>query len=161
MPVVGRVGYVIIAYLLAAQTGCIMIRQPGSSSFEPILVGNARASSACDTPCETPCELYDRKEVLKRWLETARPSNIIPDRIQNMGAKIRDHSVQMHANQKQRCDEMVAKCGEWKAWCEMKKREANPPPWPKFHPVPARPAFSRSEFSNMSTPEAYGTIAAP
>jgi hypothetical protein len=173
LPVLGRVGYVIIAIMLVAQTGCLVVRQPGSNSCEPVLIGNGLNrtalisnvgdSFASDCACsecvgEMPCELYDRKEVLKRWLHAARPSNIIPQRVQDLGAKVRDQSIQIRVNQKQRCDALAAKCEEWKAWCEMKKREANPPPWPKFHPVPARPAFSRSEMSPWNTPDAYGTI---
>ncbi|MCE3015616.1 MAG: hypothetical protein ACK56W_06515 [Pirellula sp.] len=173
----GRVGYVIIAIMLVAQTGCLVVRQPGSNSCEPVLIGNglirtalvgnagdgsASDCSSCESVGEMPCELYDRKEVLKRWLHAARPSNIIPQRVQDLGAKARDQSIQIRANQKQRCDALAANCGEkceeWKAWWEMKKRDANPPPWPKFHPVPARPAFSRSEMSLWNMPDAYGTI---
>ena len=169
----GRVAYVIIAIMLVAQTGCLVVRQPGSNSCEPFLISNGlnrtdlvgNAGDGCAGDCsssesfeEMPCELYDRKEVLKRWLHAARPSNIIPQRVQNLGAKVRDQSIQMCVNQKQRCDALAAKGEEWKAWCAMKKAEANPPPWPKFHPVPARPAFSRSEMSPWNTPDAYGTI---
>ena len=170
----GRVGYVFIAFMLVAQTGCLVVREPGSNSCEPVLIGNrlirtalvgnardgcAGDYSSSESVGELPCELYDRKEVLKRWLHAARPSSIIPQRVQNLGAKVRDQSIQMCVNQKQRCDALAAKGEEWKAWCEMKKMEANPPPWPKFHPVPARPAFSRSEMSPSHTPDAYGTIA--
>jgi hypothetical protein len=43
-----------------------------------------------------------------------------------------------------------------KGWVDKKKREANPPPWPRFHPIPTQPAFESQQEPNTTVPENYG-----
>ena len=81
--------------------------------------------------CEEPCPLYDRAEVAKMWAGRVHPARLTPAPIGRMKAKMSD-------------------------WIRRKKEEANPPPWPRFHPVPTRPVFEPTDETEPMDPEMYG-----
>jgi hypothetical protein len=38
------------------------------------------------------------------------------------------------------------------------REAANPPPWPKFHPVPVQPAFTPRETELVNAPDSFGSF---
>jgi hypothetical protein len=52
-------------------------------------------------------------------------------------------------------DKVHAHCSDWHS---KRKQKSNPPPWPKFHPLPAKPAFEAATGDIANTPGTFGSF---
>jgi hypothetical protein len=52
-------------------------------------------------------------------------------------------------------DKLQTHCSDWHS---KRKEKNNPPPWPKFHPVPAKPVFEAQSGEMANAPEIFGTF---
>ena len=50
-----------------------------------------------------------------------------------------------------------SQCSEW--WADRKEKR-NPPPWPKFHPLPTKPAFEPQAGEGQGSPGIFGAFGA-
>ena len=119
-------------------TGCVSIRKVPENSVSKVAncgLSNAPALDEC-------CELYDRSAVAKRWARQLNPIKLVPSGVSEWVSQ-----------QPGRCSAMKASV---QGWIRKKKEESNPPPWPRFHPVPTKPVFESDEIDSSSTPEIYG-----
>jgi len=87
-------------------------------------------------------ELYDRGAVMKRCASQLNPIKLVPSRVSEF------------------VSQQLGRCAAAKAsvqgWIHAKKEEANPAPWPRFHPVPTKPVFEAEEAESSAMPETYG-----
>lgn len=51
--------------------------------------------------------------------------------------------------------DLHSKCTDWR---NRRKEKSNPPPWPKFHPVPAKPVFESDSTEPLTAPDIFGTF---
>lgn len=51
--------------------------------------------------------------------------------------------------------ELHSKCTDWR---NRRKEKSSPPPWPKFHPVPAKPVFESESTEPLTAPDIFGTF---
>lgn len=74
-------------------------------------------------------------------LRPVRPE-LIPPTVKDAGFQLYARTCDL----KDRCRARHASsCEGWKAWYQTKVKPPKEPPWPKFHPVPAAPAFTPRE----------------
>jgi hypothetical protein len=135
----------VVSMLSFQATGCVSYRHAALN--DSLLVSNCGRNTNCCEPLPFSrshpagvthdgavecCDLCDAGDVSKRWLSRLRPVAAWPV---------------------QRCGAMKASvCG----WVNEKKAAANPPPWPRFHPVPAKPVFESDQADEAMSPEVYG-----
>jgi hypothetical protein len=138
----------IVCFCLSlSAAGCVTLRQPKSTS-------NAQRDIACDSTglhaSTADCWAMQSEFDSDSWIEPLRPRNLIPPPLQAIGCQVRE-----------RCTELgslpMAMKAKWSVWLEEKRKAANPPPWPRFHPLPTRPVFSGKEDS-IPHPENYGQL---
>lgn len=72
-----------------------------------------------------------------------------PVRPELVPARVKDAGFQLYARACDFKDRFRARhavsCEGWKTWYQSKVKPPKEPPWPKFHPVPAAPAFTPRE----------------
>ncbi|XZE18731.1 hypothetical protein SH449x_004033 [Pirellulaceae bacterium SH449] len=51
--------------------------------------------------------------------------------------------------------DLHSKCTDWR---NRRKEKSNPPPWPKFHPVPAKPVFESDTTESLTAPDIFGAF---
>ncbi len=133
--------------LSLSAAGCVTLRQPRSTN-------NAQRHLACDSSgvhsATTECWEMQSELDSNSWIEPLRPRNLIPPPLQAIGCQIRERCTELG-------DLPMAMKAKWSFWLEEKRKAANPPPWPRFHPLPTRPVFSGKEDS-IPHPESYGQL---
>ena len=128
----------LFAMLAFHSMGCVSIQNAPSKSHASI--ANCGLQHAADL--EESCELHDRRAVMQRWASQLNPMKLVPSGVSEW------------------VSEQPGRCAAVKAsvhgWIHTKRAEANPPPWPRFHPVPTKPVFESDEEESSATPEIYG-----
>jgi hypothetical protein len=119
--------------------GCVTLQKV--SSRQPSQ--QARFVSQTDESCPLP----DRRKLISQIAAKMNPARMIPER-----------SYVWMWEQQARWSSAKQSCSDWIA---RKKEEANPPPWPRFHPIPTKPVFEPEEQSPNDAPEAFGTFGKP
>jgi hypothetical protein len=127
----------------------LLARQSGAREPQPIVIppscarphpGVARVTREdcgeshceCVVPCHPPAEpLLDAMSGLRSGLGHLY--------YRTLGAK----------------QELQSKCIDWR---NRRKEKFNPPPWPKFHPVPAKPVFESDSTEPLTAPDIFGTF---
>lgn len=128
--------------------GCITLRSGPSQTLN--LQNCSTVTTEINGEC---CELYDRREVAKQWASRLNPVKLVPQRVYDWTGNAKSRSSQFIQNQHGRC---LAACDSMHGWIHKKKEEANPPPWPRFHPVPTHPAFEPQDGMPSDAPGEFG-----
>lgn len=120
--------------------GCVSI-QPAPKSMS-ISSRTVQASEVC-----APTDFSGQ------WVDQLSPRKIVPDGVKVLFCESKQKSVDWIAVQRSRHQGLKA---AMHAWILRKKEDANQPPWPRFHPIPAKPVFEPSEETLPMDPEIYG-----
>ncbi|MCU0711274.1 MAG: hypothetical protein MUC43_04385 [Pirellula sp.] len=147
-----------VSSLMLAVPGCVSIRHEnelaliGAGSHQTHLPRNQCSSVAVSVQeCGDPCRRPDSQAVRGIGLSGIEPTK--PIRIVASGVKNGANRV---------CSSLIGfkervhfQCNDW--WSRQKEKN-NPPPWPKFHPVPAKPAFESQTGDIADSPEIFGAF---
>jgi len=87
------------------------------------------------------------------WVDRLSPRKIVPDGLKAWVCESKQRSADWIAVQRSRHQSHRA---AMHAWIQRKREDANQPPWPRFHPIPAKPVFEPSEETLPVDPEIYG-----
>lgn len=128
----------LLVLLSLTSTGCVSIRTVPQRTVPA--VANCGLSNVAAS--ERGCELYDRSAIVKKWARQLNPIKLVPTGVSDWVSQ-----------QPERCSAMKASV---QGWVHKKKEEANPPPWPRFHPVPTHPVFESDEAEYSEMPAIYG-----
>ncbi len=138
------------AALLLTVTGCARfsthdgrIIQPCDSCWSGI-DQSVSITGACDEVSECECCQPDLAHRL-----IVDPMSRAKDAVVCMACSVRGAGEQCS-------DRVHGWCADAHAWRLKKKRERNPPPHPRFHPVPVKPVFAHQPGSLSEDPEFYG-----
>ncbi len=88
-----------------------------------------------------------------QWIDRLSPHKIVHDDVKVWFCESQQKSADWIAVQRARHQSHKA---AMHAWIQRKKEDANQPPWPRFHPIPAKPVFEPSEETLPMDPEIYG-----
>jgi len=130
--------FALLLLVLPSSTGCVTIRKTPQKNVSSVT--NCGMNIAPDSG--EYCELYDRGAVMKRWASQLNPLKLVPSRV-----------TEFVSQQPGRC---AAAKASVQGWIHAKKADANPAPWPRFHPVPTKPVFEADEAESSGMPEIYG-----
>jgi hypothetical protein len=75
--------------------------------------------------------------------------------LRNAASGIKNGATQICSSMLGFKDKMHARCNDWNS---KRKEKNNPPPWPKFHPVPAKPVFEAQTGEMANAPEIFGAF---
>ena len=128
----------LLLLVLPSSTGCISIRETPQKSVSSVT--NCVRNSTPDSG-ET-YELYDQGAGRKRRARHLNPLKLVPSGVSEFVSQVPE-----------RC---AAAKASVQGWIHAKKQEANPAPWPRFHPVPTKPVFEAEEAESSEMPEIYG-----
>lgn len=128
----------LFAMLAFHSTGCVSIQNAPLKSHESI----ANCGLQLGADLEENCEFQDRHAAMQRCASQLNPVKLVP-------SGVSEWVSQQHG----RCFALKASIH---GWIHTKRAEANPPPWPRFHPVPTKPVFESDEQESSATPEIYG-----
>lgn len=120
--------------------GCVSIRPAPTSvnvSNRPV-----HASEYCD-----PADFAGQ------WVDRLSPRKIVPDGVKVWFCESKQRSADWIAGQRSRYQ---GKKAAMHTWLQRKKEDAIQPPWPRFHPIPAKPVFEPGEETLPMDPEIYG-----
>jgi hypothetical protein len=138
--------------LVFSSTGCLSIRRiPISTTISQsrvVFPSNAEHECGADT-----CTLYDRSEVAHQWAARLNPVHLVPTQVIVWGGAGKARMSNWFENRKA---EHAARKANMNDWLVRKKEEANPAPWPRFHPVPTKPVFEPDDKSPSIEPDLYG-----
>lgn len=82
-----------------------------------------------------------------------KPRQFVPDSLKVLAIKSKQKAGDWVAQQ--RCGFQSRKAAVH-GWIHRKKEDAKQPPWPRFHPLPAKPVFEPNEETFPGDPEIYG-----
>jgi hypothetical protein len=140
--------------LLMCQAGCVSI-QP--SPFNASISQSHHVSSVSEAEWAgagpDSCTLYDRTEVAKQWAARLNPARLVPRKVVEW-SDVRKNRISTWVGSQRSNHEM--RKAALIDWFDRKKEEANPAPWPRFHPVPTKPVFEPDEQSPSDEPNLYG-----
>ncbi|XZE43646.1 hypothetical protein SH467x_003212 [Pirellulaceae bacterium SH467] len=134
--------------LCVSLSGCaIVLAPPGTphvsaplTTADPSLT-HALVCSCSDGNSYEAHEQWDSYSALSDDFEPVRPE-LIPPRWKDAGLLAGAHL----SDWKDRCRARhQTSCEACKAWFQTKVKPPEEPPWPKFHPIPAAPAFTPRE----------------
>jgi len=145
--VAGVLSSTLASILFLPLVGCISIQK----SPELPRVTSCGVVSGPEQPLA--CELHDRREVFQHWTSRMNPAQMVPPSVAAWSRDCKHRTSSWVGNQRDRCRLATSSLG---SWIQAKKDEANAPPWPRFHPVPAKPAFEPERNADSDTPEIYG-----
>ena len=147
---------------LLAASGCVSIRHEselGPNDFVPMQSCWGRESceilGSQTQCCDIGCEMTDLDHPTEMPIHGMQP--LVPLRNAASGAvvalkngvgRIGSGIVRLKGN-------VQTHCGDWQS---KHKQKNNPPPWPKFHPVPAKPAFEAATGDMATTPGTFGSF---
>lgn len=151
-----------------AAPGCVSIRHEselGTREFVPLQ--SCCEAEPCQTLgsqtqcCEIGCEVSDLNHSSDLNHPTEMPVHgiqpLVPLKnaasaavigLRNGGARIGDSVVRLKGK-------VHTHCVDWQA---KHKQKSNPPPWPKFHPVPAKPVFEAAAGDMATAPGTFGAF---
>ena len=132
--------------LLLPNIGCISIQNASPAGLPRVANCNDIHSGLTEPGGNSP--LYERHEVLDPLASKLYDAKLI-----GWASNCKQRSSQWVSDQWSRCE--TAKTSI-QCWIHTKRKEANAPPWPRFHPVPTRPVFEPEEKGSSTTPEIYG-----
>lgn len=141
-----------------AAPGCVSIRHEnefGPNDFAPLQSHLNCGFSGSSEPqlqgCCDPCEVTDLHQSMDMANPGVRPW--IP--LRNAASGIKNGATQICSSMLGFKDKMHARCNDWNS---KRKEKNNPPPWPKFHPVPAKPVFEAQTGEMANAPEIFGAF---
>ena len=118
--------------------GCVSIQNAPSTSRTSI--ANCGLNNGADLA--ESCQLHDRRAVMQRWARQLNPVQLVPSGVSEWVSQ-----------QPSRCSAVKDSIH---GWIHTKRAEANPPPWPRFHPMPTKPVFESNDEESSTMPETYG-----
>ncbi|MCU0717708.1 MAG: hypothetical protein MUD03_16435 [Pirellula sp.] len=129
--------------LMLPMLGCTIVRVPAGSRLHDF---QSPASLHSCSASELAVRDYEGSELPECHpiLDDLRPvkPELIPARVKDAGFQLYARTCDL----KDRCQARhAASCEGWKIWFQTKVKPPKEPPWPKFHPVPAAPAFTPRE----------------
>lgn len=144
--------------LTLAVPGCVSIRH--ESEFGPNDFAPLQSHMTCDVcgpvepqlaGCSDPCEGADLESPM--GVELPRLQPMVP--LRNAAAGVKNGVNRICSSMFGIKERLHARCNEWQT---KRKEKNNPPPWPKFHPVPAKPVFETQTGELGNSPEIFGNF---
>ena len=129
-----------------ASSGCVSIQSA------PKLQSGPTSMNISNAPVDD-CQLYDRSEAAKQWMDRLSPRKLVPGSVSDWVCESKQKSSDWIAERRFKHESRKA---SMHAWIQRKKEDANQPPWPRFHPLPAKPVFEPSEETLPMDPDIYG-----
>lgn len=147
-----------ILSLMLFGSGCVSIRHENELPFDHEIVAQPQISRSSDhvlgigcRECEDPCIATGPQQpigISVPWMNPARPLRYVASGVKTGANKV----CSSVAGLKER---VCTHCNDW--WSQQKQKN-NPPPWPKFHPVPAKPVFEGQPGGGAESPEIFGAF---
>jgi hypothetical protein len=154
---------------MLATPGCVSVRHAcelGSNEFVPLqnYVGGApRETLGFQAQrCDIGCEVTDLKHPTEMPIHGVQP--LVPLRNAALGivtglkdgaGQVGSSLVGLKGKVQGHWVKVQGHCGDWQS---KRKQKSNPPPWPKFHPVPAKPVFEAASGDMSTTPGTFGSF---
>ena len=144
--------------LTLAAPGCVSIRHKkefGPNDFSPLQshlnCGHCGPIEPQLQGCEDPCEVMDLHHPMDMAIPGLQPW--VP--VRNAASGMKNGASRICSSMLGLKDRMHARCSDWQS---KRKEKDNPPPWPKFHPVPAKPVFEAQTGEMANAPEIFGAF---
>jgi hypothetical protein len=119
--------------------GCAVVRVPGDWRCSD----DANRASLCSCSDSSTVPLYGTSQTpgCNAIIDDLRPvrPELIPARVKDAGFQLYARTCDLKDRYRAR---HAASSEAWKTWYDAKVKPPKEPPWPKFHPVPAAPAFT-------------------
>lgn len=147
-----------ILSLMLFGSGCVSIRHENALPFDHAIAARPQISTSsdhgmgvrcqeCADPCEVPGPQYP-VEISMPWMKPSRPLRYVASGVKTGANKV----CSSVSGWKERV------CTQYNDWWSQQKQKNNPPPWPKFHPVPAKPVFEGQSGGGAESPEIFGAF---
>lgn len=147
---------------MLAVPGCVSIRHEselGTNDFAPLQ--NYWGCDPCETMgsqtqcCDVACEVTDLNHPTEMPIRGLQPLVPLGNAVSGVAVGVKNGVGRIGGGIVGLKGKVQKHCVDWQS---KRKQKSNPPPWPKFHPVPAKPAFEAAAGDMSTTPETFGSF---